>query len=51
MRGVSHQFLEVHPLIGIQAYRQSLEDAAVILKDTVATKIDLEDTSAVRKVI
>merc|ERR1719319_1041684 len=53
MLGVSHQFLEekMHPTVVIQAYRQALEDAAVILKDNVATKIDLDDASAVRKVI
>ena len=41
----------MHPIVVIQAYSQALEYAAVILKDTVAAKIDLEDTSAVRKVI
>ena len=53
MQGGSHQFQEEkrHPTAGIQAYRQAHEDGAVILKDTVATKIDLEDASAVRKVI
>merc|ERR1719273_748162 len=53
MLGVSHQFLEekMHPTVVIQAYRQALEDAAVILKDNVATKIDLDDATAVRKVI
>merc|ERR1719500_161035 len=53
MLGVSHQFLEekMHPTVVIQAYRQALEDAAVILKDNVATKIDLDDAVAVRKVI
>jgi T-complex protein 1 subunit gamma len=53
MLGVSHQFLEekMHPTVVIQAYRQALEDAAVILKDNVSTKIDLDDAAAVRKVI
>jgi len=35
----------------IQAYRQALEDAAVMLREQVSTKIDMEDTVAVRKVI
>merc|ERR1719295_1115701 len=45
MLGVSHQFLEekMHPTVVIQAYRQALEDAAVILRDNVSTKIDLDD--------
>merc|ERR1719210_39093 len=53
MLGVSHQFLEekMHPTVVIQAYRQALEDAAVILADNVSTKIDLDDAVAVRKVI
>merc|ERR1719414_341681 len=53
MLGVSHQFLEekMHPTVVIQAYRQALEDAAVILADNVSTKIDLNDAVAVRKVI
>merc|ERR1719154_328405 len=51
--GVSHQFLEekMHPTVIIQAYRQALEDAANILRDTVATPIDMDDKVAVRKVI
>merc|ERR1719233_2082578 len=51
--GVSHQFLEekMHPTVVIQAYRQALEDAATILRDTVATPIDMDDKVAVRKVI
>merc|ERR1712055_543910 len=51
--GVSHQFLEekMHPTVIIQAYRQALEDAASILRDTVATPIDMDDKVAVRKVI
>merc|ERR1712066_1219451 len=53
MGGVSHQFLEekMHPTVVIQAYRQALEDAANILRETVATPIDMEDKVAVRKVI
>merc|ERR1719370_15823 len=51
--GISHQFLEekMHPTVVIQAYRQALEDAAVMLRDNVSTKIDMDDTVAVRKVI
>merc|ERR1719184_741299 len=51
--GVSHQFLEekMHPTVVIQAYRQALEDAANILRDKVATPIDMEDKAEVRKVI
>merc|ERR1719383_502238 len=51
--GISHQFLEekMHPTVVIQAYRQALEDAANILRDKVATPIDLNDKVAVRKVI
>merc|ERR1719462_550972 len=51
--GISHQFLEekIHPTVIIQAYRQALEDAAVILADNVSTKINLDDAVAVRKVI
>jgi len=51
--GVSHQFLEekMHPTVVIQAYRQALEDATTMLRDNVSTKIDLDDASAVRKVI
>merc|ERR1719412_3254836 len=50
---VSHPFMEekMHPTVIIQAYRQALEDATVILRDNVATKIDMEDKDAVRKVI
>merc|ERR1711963_1183546 len=53
MLGVSHQFLEekMHPTVVIQAYRQALEDAAVILAENVSTKIDLDDAVAVRKII
>jgi len=51
--GVSHQFLEekMHPTVIIQAYRQALEDATNILKDTISTPIDMDDQVAVRKVI
>merc|ERR1712209_341528 len=51
MLGVSHQFLEekMHTTVVIQAYRQALEDAAVILADNVSTKIDLDDAVAVMK--
>lgn len=51
--GVSHQFLEekMHPTVVIQAYRQALEDASTLLRDNVSTKIDLDDATAVRKVI
>merc|ERR1712121_274074 len=51
--GISHQFLEekMHPTVIIQAYRQALEDAANVLRDTVATPIDMDDKVAVRKVI
>merc|ERR1719209_416040 len=51
--GVSHQFLEekMHPTVVIQAYRQALEDATNLLRETVATPIDMEDKVAVRKVI
>jgi len=51
--GVSHQFLEekMHPTVVIQAYRQALEDAANLLRETVATPIEMDDKVAVRKVI
>merc|ERR1740137_55080 len=47
--GVSHQFLEekMHPTVVIQAYRQALEDAATILRDTVATPIDMDAVKTV----
>ena len=50
---VSHQFLEekMHPTVIIQAYRQALEDAANLLRDKVATPIDMENKGEVRKVI
>merc|ERR1719209_2054 len=51
--GISHQFLEekIHPTVIIQAYRQALEDSVNILREVVATPIDLSDKAAVRKVI
>merc|ERR1712055_881378 len=53
MLGVSHQFLEekIHPTVIIQAYRQALEDSVNLLREKVATPIDLTDKVAVRKVI
>merc|ERR1719315_239072 len=51
--GVSHQFLEekMHPTVIIQAYRQALEDATNILREKVATPIDMENKLEVRKVV
>merc|ERR1719312_1967820 len=51
--GISHQFLEekIHPTLIIQAYRQALEDSVTMIRDVVATPIDLTDKVAVRKVI
>ena len=51
--GISHQFLEekIHPTVIIQAYRQALEDAVNMIREVVATPIDLNDKIAVRKVI
>merc|ERR1719312_1360500 len=51
--GISHQFLEekIHPTVIIQAYRQALEDSVTMIRDVVATPIDLDDKVAVRKVI
>jgi len=51
--GVSQQFLDekMHPTVIIQAYRQALEDAALILRDSVATPIDMENKAEVRKVV
>merc|ERR1719221_2081731 len=39
--GVSQQFLEekIHPTVIIQAYRQALEDAVNMMRETVATPI------------
>merc|ERR1712227_1097905 len=41
--GISHQFLEekIHPTVIIQAYRQALEDAVNMIREVVATPIDL----------
>jgi len=51
--GVSQQFLEekMHPTVIIQAYRQALEDATNILREKVATPIDMENKVEVRKVV
>merc|ERR1711953_1550715 len=51
--GISHQFLEekIHPTVIIQAYRQALEDAVTFLQDKVAEPIDVNDESALIKVI
>merc|ERR1719244_2435753 len=51
--GVSQQFLEekMHPTVIIQAYRQALEDATNILREKVATPIDMENKLEVRKVV
>merc|ERR1712024_417013 len=51
--GISHQFLEekIHPTVIIQAYRQALEDSVNLLREKVATPIDLADKVAVRKVV
>merc|ERR1719195_620325 len=51
--GISHQFLEekIHPTVIIQAYRQALEDYINMIREVVATPIDLNDKVAVRKVI
>jgi len=51
--GISHQFLEekIHPTVIIQAYRQALEDSVNMMRDVVATPIDLNDKATVRKVI
>jgi len=53
MLAVSQQFLEekMHPTLIIKAYRQALEDAAELLRDKVATPIDLNDLKQVSKVI
>merc|ERR1712029_244869 len=51
--GISHQFLEekIHPTVIIQDYRQALEDSVNMMRDVVATPIDLNDKATVRKVI
>merc|ERR1712183_374693 len=41
----------IHPTVIIQAYRQALEDSVNLLREKVATPIDLADKVAVRKVI
>merc|ERR1712209_405258 len=43
--GISHQFLEekIHPTVIIQAYRQALEDAVNMIREVVATPIDLNE--------
>ncbi|QQP58446.1 T-complex protein 1 subunit gamma, partial [Caligus rogercresseyi] len=49
----SLKFIEdnMHPTIIIQAYRQALEDAAEILKNQVATPVDVTDDKAMIQVI
>jgi len=51
--GISQQFLEekMHPTVIIQAYRQALEDATNILREKVATPIDMDNKLEVRKVV
>merc|ERR1719361_1350785 len=51
--GISSQFLEdkMHPTVIIQAYRQALEDSVNLLREKVATPIDINDESALIKVI
>ena len=53
MLAVSQQFLEekMHPTVIIKAYRQALEDAAELLRDKVATPIDMNDKEQMKKVI
>jgi len=53
MLAVSQQFLEekMHPTVIIKAYRQALEDAAELLRDKVATPIDMNDKDQMKKVI
>jgi len=53
MLSVSQQFLEekMHPTVIIKAYREALEDAAELLRDKVATPIDLNDQEHIKKVI
>merc|ERR1740128_840966 len=50
---VSQQFLEekMHPTVIIKAYRQALEDAAELLREKVATPIDMDDKEQMKKVI
>merc|ERR1711992_145162 len=51
--GISSQFLEdkMHPTVIIDAYRQCLEDAVTFLRDNVAEPVDINDESALIKVI
>merc|ERR1711874_325018 len=51
--GISSQFLEdkMHPTVIIDAYRQCLEDAVNFLQDKVAEPVDVNDESALIKVI
>jgi len=53
MLAVSQQFLEekMHPTVIIKAYRQALEDAAELLREKVATPIDMDDKEQMKKVI
>lgn len=53
MLSVSQQFLEekMHPTVIIKAYREALEHAAELLRDKVATPIDLNDQEHIKKVI
>merc|ERR1719238_2376651 len=51
--GISAQYLEdkMHPTVIIDAYRQCLEDAVTFLRDNVAEPVDINDESALIKVI
>jgi T-complex protein 1 subunit gamma len=53
MLAVSQQFLEekMHPTVIIKAYRQALEDASELLREKVATPIDMDDKEQMKKVI
>lgn len=50
---VAQQFLnqQMHPTVIIRAYRQALEDMITVLRDEVATPIDLNNQEQVREVI
>ena len=50
---VSQQFLtdKMHPTLIIQAYRQGLEDIVTVLKDKVATPVDVNNEKEMVKVI
>lgn len=50
---VAQQFLnqQMHPTVIIRAYRQALEDMINVLRDDVATSIDLKNETQVREVI